>query len=402
MRARHVCLILSLLLASVAGAGIAAGGPGADVLQLRSAQVDVRPGPGRGLTELPPLAEREEAGQHRVLIRLDGPMTEGRRAALAHAGVGVLGYLSGNVFAVSLEEADPQRCADLGFVSWASEFRPAWKLDPSLGAREFIHPERRAIERSGRAQVIISLFPDAAPEPTRRFLQGPAEIHYSHRIAGSFEISATVPRALIPRLAELADVQYIEPRPELSDRSNLESSQIVQSGQLGLTPFYDAGLMGQGEIVGIIDSSAPGLRQDHCSFSDTEPIGPTHRKILAYNGSPGVRQHPTHVSATIAGHRADMFVNDTRGVAYEARLAYAPYPTFDEQSIYSALQLHHTQGARVHTNSWGDDFSLAARNLADCLDDGDLVTIAAVSARMMRLGEVSLLSLLNLTDDPYV
>jgi len=49
-----------------------------------------------------------------------------------------------------------------------------------------------------------------------------------------------------------------------------------------------------------------------------------------------------------------------------------------------------------------DDFSLAARNLADCVAGGDLVTIAAVSARMMRLGEVSLLSLLNLTDDPYV
>ncbi|MEM9432106.1 MAG: hypothetical protein AAGA32_21955 [Pseudomonadota bacterium] len=49
-----------------------------------------------------------------------------------------------------------------------------------------------------------------------------------------------------------------------------------------------------------------------------------------------------------------------------------------------------------------DDFSLAARNLADCLRTGDQTAIAAVSARMMRLGEVSLLSLLQLTDDSHV
>ena len=48
-----------------------------------------------------------------------------------------------------------------------------------------------------------------------------------------------------------------------------------------------------------------------------------------------------------------------------------------------------------------DDFSLAARNLAKVLQTTDLIATAAVSARMMRLGEVSLLSLLRITDDPY-
>lgn len=49
-----------------------------------------------------------------------------------------------------------------------------------------------------------------------------------------------------------------------------------------------------------------------------------------------------------------------------------------------------------------DDFSLAARNLAQCLPCPDRTAQSAVAARMLRLGETSLLSLLNLTEDPYL
>ncbi|QHQ36716.1 hypothetical protein [Algicella marina] len=48
-----------------------------------------------------------------------------------------------------------------------------------------------------------------------------------------------------------------------------------------------------------------------------------------------------------------------------------------------------------------DDFSLSARNLMDCIDTGNWTALAPVTARMMRLGEASLMSLLDLSDDPY-
>ena len=35
-------------------------------------------------------------------------------------------------------------------------------------------------------------------------------------------------------------------------------------------------------LEGLLDD---GFNPSHCSFSDTNPIGPTHRKILAINGS---------------------------------------------------------------------------------------------------------------------
>lgn len=49
-----------------------------------------------------------------------------------------------------------------------------------------------------------------------------------------------------------------------------------------------------------------------------------------------------------------------------------------------------------------DDFAHAARNLRNCLEQNDPVSLKAVSARMMRLGETSLLSVMQLTEDPYV
>lgn len=48
-----------------------------------------------------------------------------------------------------------------------------------------------------------------------------------------------------------------------------------------------------------------------------------------------------------------------------------------------------------------DDFSLAARNVVDCINQKNWPALPAVAGRMMRLGEVSLMSMLNLTEDPY-
>ncbi len=48
-----------------------------------------------------------------------------------------------------------------------------------------------------------------------------------------------------------------------------------------------------------------------------------------------------------------------------------------------------------------DDFSLTARNVVDCINADNMEALPSVAARMMRLGEASLMSVLNLTEDPY-
>ncbi|MFA6045658.1 MAG: S8 family serine peptidase, partial [Phycisphaerales bacterium] len=141
----------------------------------------------------------------------------------------------------------------------------------------------------------------------------------------------------------------VEFQGEYTERSNANVRSIVQSGALNNTPLYNRGLHGEGQIVGLIDSD---LNKDHCSFSDTVPIGPNHRKILAYNTFFGSASHGTHVGGTLCGDAGT--AADTRGVAYAAKMVYNYYPDQNEPSVFGELDLHASQGARMHNNSWGD------------------------------------------------
>ncbi len=48
-----------------------------------------------------------------------------------------------------------------------------------------------------------------------------------------------------------------------------------------------------------------------------------------------------------------------------------------------------------------EDFAKVARDLCDCLGRDDIVGQKAVASRLMRLGEISLMSMMQLTEDPY-
>lgn len=48
-----------------------------------------------------------------------------------------------------------------------------------------------------------------------------------------------------------------------------------------------------------------------------------------------------------------------------------------------------------------EDFARVARDLYDCLQCDDPVSERAVATRLMRLGETSLMSMMQLTEDPY-
>jgi len=124
----------------------------------------------------------------------------------------------------------------------------------------------------------------------------------------------------------------------------------MQSNTLNYTPAYAAGLTGLGEIFGLLDGK---VDVNHTSFSDTNPIGPTHRKIVYYDGVLGASTHGTHVAGILAGD-AGVF-DDRRGTAYEGKIACSTEPAFVEADVYNAFMTHANFGARIHTNSWGDD-----------------------------------------------
>ena len=101
---------------------------------------------------------------------------------------------------------------------------------------------------------------------------------------------------------------------------------ITQSGSVNSRPFFDNGLDGTGQVVGVADG---GLDRDNCYFRDAsdneESIfggswNMTKRKIVHYDDTFGDRKeisrgHGTYVSGIIAGRKSSNGIDDEIGFA---------------------------------------------------------------------------------------
>ena len=350
-------------------------------LYFRAGQVDAS-APRAGLEQL--------AGQPgRFVIQLDAPMTPDRRRALAAAGVQLGDYLPINSYIARFEHADAVRVAQLGFVRWHAPFDPAWKLAPDLGARAVTSNDRLFLQGLGMSAVFVDLFEDAdVPAALAQLLavDDRVEVAFTGAVGSQTQLHVVAPTALLGRLAQVDEVQFIEDAPELTFR-NATTTWIIQSNILNQTPLWDHGLHGEGQILGHIDGK---ININHCSFLDPEgdPPGPNHRKIAAYNTALGSEFHGTHTAGTAAGDNA---VNgDTRGMAYLARIAFDDIPSFSESAVYNMFVQHEGQGARVHTNSWGNDGTTAYDGMARAIDrfsydyEDNLVAFAVTNQSLLK------------------
>ncbi len=335
----------------------------------------------------------------RYLVTLDGPIDPQRRAAFNALGITLGPYLPINTFFMTF--AHPVAPADvnaLGFVTWAGQYEDAWKLDPDIGLHAFQDPQRIALGDQGKLLVVASLFPSEPTQPVLNAINATgADIHEMEFIGDALAVWLKIEPQQLDALAALNGVLFIEEAPEFTLR-NSSGRWIVQSNIQDETPLYDQGLTGEDQLVAIIDGR---VSITHCSFFDSEPIGPTHRKIEAYNTGPSpVDFHGTHVAGTFVGD-AGAFDN-RRGIAYDARFVYNYYPTFSETVIYERFNLHAQQGARVHNNSWGNDGTTAydiTTRAADrfCYDNEDSLLLFAVTDGLLLRNPENAKNLLAVT-----
>ncbi|KAG2491466.1 hypothetical protein HYH03_010251 [Edaphochlamys debaryana] len=199
---------------------------------------------------------------------------------------------------------------------------------------------------------------------------------------------------------------WLEPalRPE---PTNAVAGLLTQTGSLSLAQFQDplatarpywrAGVMGQGVIVGTGDT---GVDLSHCNFIDPawplpslrEALGaspqaggrlrwvlPGHRKVVQYvlpynaglrffGDSSGFNSgHGTHTAGSIAGAAAGAPPSRETGAAPQARLSVSDFAPVDGGDFIvppnlqdDLLQLHYQVGARLSSESWGQTGAWAA------------------------------------------
>ena len=180
--------------------------------------------------------------------------------------------------------------------------------------------------------------------------------------------------------------------------ANELSYKTLQSGPAGsTTPIFDRGIHGEGQIIALLDT---GVDWDTCFFIDANGSRPpintrldgnnvdlSRRKIVAYNflyscdrfpnaagcdnpNAPNAfdnQGHGTHAAAAAAGDRATPIAHDYGdSIAPGAKIIVqdAGYVGGDNCSqrpgigcpvnLAPILEQAYRQGARIHSNSWGD------------------------------------------------
>lgn len=362
-------ILLGLLLAigpgvaAVAGAAGTAAGAQPGVLSLRTGDVAVAGQPNL-LTAVP---RAGFASAERYIVQLDGPLTPERRAALTAAGARLGDYLPTNTFIADLSQTSAAALSQLDFVTWVGAYQPEWRIDPKVGQTVLESPERLAVAARGDLAVTVYLFDgellDAALTAISQ-IDG-AEVVVVDFIGTQPLLNVYIPASNVQALAAIPSIQYVEEYPEITYR-NTSDRWIVQSNIVNVTPLYDNGLHGEGQVLGHMDGQ---VAVGHCAFYDpNNVIGPLHRKILAYNETQGYNAHGTHTAGTAVGDNG--VFDETRGVAYLGKMVHNGTPTIgSETQMYSRLDLHRTQGATVHTNSWGDDSTTAYDGWSRAIDN---------------------------------
>ena len=267
----------------------------------------------------------------------------------------------------------------------------AWTLESA------VTPTLRGVLAGTDAQrsvpIIVGLAPGVSLDQASEVLQaGGGTVVWSAASGTVARIGLLVPaKALQATVGSLEAfdgmVVFVDVQPG-ARLQNARSAPLCQSGDFVRTPLFNHGLLGQGQIIGLMDT---GIDADHCFFADPDHGLPAvngsagtdidlgHRKILAVDfwwnedwPQPGATDwdssgHGTHTAGSAAGD-ADFWGthegND--GMAPAARLviqdggaevddcADLPGLGCPVRPLDQMLAQAWAQGARIHSNSWGD------------------------------------------------
>ncbi len=324
--------------------------------------------PVLGEPELPDdltFGTRDTADFGYFLVQADSPITGEWKQSLESAGATLYGYIPDYAFIVGLDSQAHSRVRNLPEVRWMGHFHPAYKICPMIGLHE-LGPQRLA---DPFRTLLVQVFedPHGVAEAIRLMGGQVPEVHDDGHVR---RLLVQAPEELIPELARMQQVWWIEERPEYRTWNHV-TKWVVQSNTSGSTPLWDRGINGEGQIATIMDS---GVDYNSCWFRDVgnAPPGPDHRKVIDYSltggnpydgCSPG---HGTHVAGTMAGDQS--FINpgnyDHNGMAYKAKFTVQDVGEDDSwscttgavnipSSLYGAFVASYGLNARVHTNSWG-------------------------------------------------
>ncbi len=282
------------------------------------------------------------------IVQFDHPVSSRDRRALKQLGLRRVEYLPHQAYLVRGSAPARRALAEQPGVRAVIPFHPAFRVDPTL-------LEAHGTGPAETLEVAVFLLPEADPISATAALvtRGIELLDWDDPRQDRFHVRLRAEQ--LPDLCRVPEVHWVEPRARATQRFNNETNWVVQSNTEGSTPAWDHGIRGDGVIIGHIDG---GIDVESCFFTDAEhPIGPDHRKIVSFHGDINRRDnHGTHTAGTAAGDRQPTFgATGSNGIADHARLAHTSLSEVSSTNLRLRLLELYEDGARVFTNSWGND-----------------------------------------------
>jgi hypothetical protein len=286
------------------------------------------------------------------VVQLRSRVVRSDHAELAALGATELEYLADQSFLVRVGTKQLPAIAKWSRTRAVVPFEPAYRVDPELVAQA-------ARLGTRPLDVAIALFDGADPLDATLALRAAGVELLDPDAGASDRLMARLPANALAAAAHVRDVQWIQHASTPHHRNNT-TKWVIQSNVSGSTPVWNQGLLGDNEIVGHIDGA---IDLGSCWFNDPNNPnpGPSHRKIVSHHGphtSPD--DHGTHTAGTAAGDQEPINgVIDYNGMGYHAKIAHTNLDKITATNLLTKLNELYTDGARLFSNSWGDDSTTA-------------------------------------------
>lgn len=276
-------------------------------------------------------------------------------------------YIPNFAYLERVKKSQLEKIKSLPFYRWSGNYEPVYKISPKIGTMKFKTAERKQL----RNLLIWAICHNEANADTilkrlRKTAASQIEVIDERKYKGSLKFKFQIPdKTVLFAIAKWDEIKRIEEVSETFDDNGFTAGTI-QSGTPGTTPIWDAGIHGEGQIIGILDGGAVDI--NHCFFIDNvdNTPGPSHRKVTGHR-STGISDHATFVAGIATGDNVNNLGNDAnRGMAWAARFTDAQR---NSGAILTQLNESHSDGAFIHTNSWHDEIHPQYNQVARDVDN---------------------------------
>jgi serine protease AprX len=288
------------------------------------------------------------------IVQWKGAITESEKAALRNEGLSLISYIPDDAFLVKGSPQILERVQDMDFVRVILPYSAEFKLEPEL-------TRNGIFAFSDRVLVSVQTLPGANISAHFSSVKSAAEGLF----VGETSVSS------LWDLAKRDDVIWIERfLPVSTMEMNAEAMGIAASAPLASTTgyesgtklikvdaAYEAGITGAGQVVSFADT---GLDSGNISSLIPDFQGQVKSGFAMGLGGKSwgdPQNHGTHVAGSIAGNGKSSN-GLIKGAAFEAKLAAQGLwsdilNNIAIPGIPKLFDKANSEGARIHSNSWG-------------------------------------------------